>query len=1008
MSRRRTAVLTALAIAGLGGTAVATHVANDPEGHTTGEQTVRKKAGAGFQLLEIGPGEPYMVRETAKAKAQADREKRRRSLAYVSQMTDFQLADEESPTRVEFADPAASSAHRPQEGLTPFQVEATIRQINHFTKASPILQGDGTSNAMDFALLTGDQADNQHLNETVWVRDLLEGNGPLNFNSGVTDPSFYNPATLSPSCLLYLAQEGNAQAAAAEAGRYTGVQDYDDYPISDPAQPLYYDPDNPKGQFAGWPRYGGLLDRAQEIILEPTGLDVPFYITNGNHDVLVQGNEDANKAFEEIAVGCFKALGSTIQPAGPQPDPDLLLTPTNAGMLIAPDPNRRFVSKVEIKQLYGATDEGERDDDHGFKYVDPAENTASNGSASYYAWDPPQTPGMRFISIDTNSEGGQTAEGVANGSSNGNIDDPQFQWIKKELQAAKARNRMVVIFGHHPVRSMSTQIRDEQAAPCTVEDEHGHDVNPGCDIDPRPSDGDSCIHNGTDEQSNCPADVHESFEELIDQFPNVISYVPGHTHEHRLTPFTRTDGSTWWEINTSAVIDPPNQSRLVEWMDNRDGTLSIWNTVVDHAGAATAPAGCATGECAKAFDQDDLASIGRTLAHNDIASGTGKLEDRNAELLLEDPRPVSDLAISIADSPDPVVAGKPVTYTITVANGEADAHDVVVSGEVAQGSELFDIQSGACSKDGRRFTCRIAKLAASESGTVTVKGVRNSAGEIVVNARVSGNVSDRVAGNDADEERTKVDPAPPVEPTPDPSATPTPGANPTPTATPAGPGTPGYELPKPACVRGAAFTRADLRSRGRRVAVRIGLAEGASLARVDVFQSSSGRRVLGERLVARFRRAGSFTWNGRSNRKRRVRDGYFFVRLRAVDANGETDVRRHVLRRSRGRWSRRRAFEKRTSCGIVRNFKLERPVFGGSTKRSLRAAFRLNRRATVRVDVLRGRRVVRRGRFVLREAARTYRVRVDRRLRGRSDYRVRLTARAGTRREVRVLVSRRL
>src|SRR3712207_5234784 len=154
-------------------------------------------------------------------------------------MTDFQLADEESPARVEFADPGASSAWRPQEGFTPFQIEMTIRQINHFVDQSPILQGDGTRARMDFGLLTGDQADNQHLNETIWVRDLLEGNGPHNFNSGVTDPDAYADIALEhPSCLPFLA---DPEAAAAEAAGCTGVQDYSDYPLGPPSTPLYYD-----------------------------------------------------------------------------------------------------------------------------------------------------------------------------------------------------------------------------------------------------------------------------------------------------------------------------------------------------------------------------------------------------------------------------------------------------------------------------------------------------------------------------------------------------------------------------------------------------------------------------------------------------------------------------------------------------------------------------------------------------------------------------------------------
>ena len=59
----------------------------------------------------------------------------------------------------------------------------------------------------------------------------------------------------------------------------------------------------------GWPAYPGLMDRAQ-LPFTPAGLDVPSYVTNGNHDGLVQGNEDGNAAFEDIATGCFKALGA--------------------------------------------------------------------------------------------------------------------------------------------------------------------------------------------------------------------------------------------------------------------------------------------------------------------------------------------------------------------------------------------------------------------------------------------------------------------------------------------------------------------------------------------------------------------------------------------------------------------------------------------------------------------------------------------------------------------------
>lgn len=619
------------------GTARATHTTPDTLRHTTVEQRVDDADGTddGYDELGLTGGEDYTVRDGVYentpliATAQAGREGRRESMSYFSQMTDFQLADEESPARVEFADQAAGSAWRPSEAFNPFVVDATVRQINQFVPDSPF---PGSSAQMDFSLITGDQADNNQRNEMVWVRDLLEGNGPTNFNSGLSAAGDYaDPGGLGASCALFVTQEGSAANAAAEGAAYTGVQDYDDYPVA--PNTYFYDPDDVQGdwQTDGFPTYTGLMDRAQTLSITPAGLDVPFYVTNGNHDVLVQGNEDANAAFEDIAMGCFKALGATISspggsPGDDGPDPNLLFSPASGAMLVPPDPRRQMLSKPQIKDVFAANDTAEG---HGFGFVDPAEEAASNGSASYYAWDPPQTPGFRFISIDTNSEGGQTLEGVASGSSNGNIDDPQFQWLKAELDAAQAANKLIVIFGHHPVRSMTTLIADEQAPPCTgADDGHGHDPNPGCDLDPRISEP---LHLGDG------ASPGRTFADLLADYPNVLAYVPGHTHEHRLTPFPREDGTTWWELNTSATADHPNQSRLIETFDNHDGTLSIFTNVLDHASESTAPApGSATG-----FDEDDLASIGRTLQYNDPQnnfSGEGEVDDRNAELLLDDPR----------------------------------------------------------------------------------------------------------------------------------------------------------------------------------------------------------------------------------------------------------------------------------------------------------------------------------------------------------------------------------
>ena len=634
----------------------ATHLFSDLAGHTTLERGVvaGNPATSYQELSSQAASGSYVVRDGAAESnpgipnAQSGREQRRRSMAYFGQLTDFQLADEESPARVEFAEAQPSgfgySAWRPQEALAPFIIDWSIRQMNLFTGQSPVQQGDGSRAAMDFALMTGDQADNMQRNEMLWVRQLLEG-AALDPNSGSTNPADWN-TTAHPTCAGYPPNAANL----AEAPKYTGVQDYDDYNGVGSPNTYFYDPDQPAADWAakGFPTYPGLMDRAQ-LPFQPAGLNVPSYVTNGNHDGLVQGNEDANEAFEDIATSCFKMLGSTVF-AGGLPDPNLLLTPASAFMLVPPDPLRRFVDKRQIKQIYG---QNNQDDAHGYDFVDPVENVLSDGFASYYAWDPPEAPGLRFVSIDTLAEGGVVAV-----TDRGNIDDAQFKWLDRELKAATAADKVIVIFGHHPVRSMDADVPDEAPGPCEPPDHiHGdtpeHNHNPGCDGDPRPSEP---LHLGEDPVEGDP---RESFVELLDRYPHVVAYVSGHTHENRVNPFVRSSNNgVWWGIETAATADWPVQHRLLEVMDNDDGTLSIFGTVLDAAAGTATPA---SGSAAAGFTEAQLASINRVLAYNDPQAGPaggaeGAAGDRNVELLVDDPRrtyphPASASPISITMVP---------------------------------------------------------------------------------------------------------------------------------------------------------------------------------------------------------------------------------------------------------------------------------------------------------------------------------------------------------------------
>jgi beta-glucosidase len=182
--------------------------------------------------------------------------------------------------------------------------------------------------------------------------------------------------------------------------------------------------------------------------------------------------------------------------------------------------------------------------------------------------------------------------------------------------------------------------------------------------------------------------------------------------------------------------------------------------------------------------------------------------------------------------------------------------------------------------------------------------------------------------------------------------------------------------------------RVQRRGRGLRVVVPRG-----RRIDVDVFRQSAGRRVLGERRVARFnRRTRTFTWRGRG---RRVGDGYYSVRLRTAGTS-----LRHAFVRRRGRFAARPAFERREGCGLLTRFKLERPAFGGRSNRPLNLSYRLAEDARVTISILRGRRVLRRIGPRDRRTGITYRLRIRPERLARGDYRVRISARRGSARAV--------
>ncbi len=274
------------------------------------------------------------------------------------------------------------------------------------------------------------------------------------------------------------------------------------------------------------------------------------------------------------------------------------LTPSRT---VTADAKRHIISRQEFAQAHLDSPAAPGPVGHGFT----AENLAND--TLYYTFEP--VAGVRGITLDTVNPGG---------NSSGSIDQTQIAWLEARLQEVHSQyydsqgnlvrtgnaDKLVVLFSHHTLETLTNVLPD-------------------------PNDPDH------------PRVTADAFEALLHRYPNVVMWMNGHSHICRV--FAHADGSGrtggFWEVNTPSHIDYPQQSRVVELADNGDGTLSIFATLIDHAGPAQT-----TGTVTS--DVRNLASISRELSANDpqinLDFQLGDANDRNVELLIKAPFRLAD------------------------------------------------------------------------------------------------------------------------------------------------------------------------------------------------------------------------------------------------------------------------------------------------------------------------------------------------------------------------------
>lgn len=390
--------------------------------------------------------------------------------------------------------------------------------------------------------------------------------------------------------------DGGTVDPGSGGDEYHGVQAWKDASWA-------YRPGDPEGSdFAkyGFPKLPELLHQAVSNKISSIGLSAPWYSVFGNHDLLLYGAFGVTDQMRQLAVGNRKSYSMTTTLATMLNE----YSSQNSAWTQAGGSIRDLVGAAGMKTV-PANEKRRLHDQHVFMaehFKSPASPgpvghgfTEHNLLSGETWWRADLSGSVRLLGLDT-------CNGVA--GPDGAVTEVQFKWLESELKRAQKERKLILIASHHNSRTL-------------------------------------------DNPSRRPGETGRLYwsQELLDlllRYPVVVAWLNGHTHVNEILAHTADSGG-FWEITTASCIDFPQQQQTVEILDNRDGTLSLFTTVIDHASPA-AP----TGDGSAA----DLASRSREFALNDWIEvplmRRGSPLDRNTELLLPAPFPlenISDVAI---------------------------------------------------------------------------------------------------------------------------------------------------------------------------------------------------------------------------------------------------------------------------------------------------------------------------------------------------------------------------
>ncbi|MGW3668084.1 TIGR03767 family metallophosphoesterase [Streptomyces sp. NPDC005141] len=339
----------------------------------------------------------------------------------------------------------------------------------------------------------------------------------------------------------------------------------------------------------GFPRIQGFLEAAIRELRSP-GLSLPWYSTVGNHDALPMGcyATRGDSYLTEFAVGgkklmsvgsaecaaLAKSLKKGTSPKGKEVH-DLLKAHKRQMRSVTPDEKRAPFTPAEyVKAHLDPAYTGPGPIGHGYSSANLAAGT------QYYSFRIAED--VIGVSLDTTDPGGHYE---------GSVGTAQLRWLERTLR--ENEDRYVIVFSHHTSKTMRNTYADP-ARP--AERRHG---------------GDEVVA-------------------LLARFSNTLAWVNGHSHKNQITPHAAPGNRSFWEISTASHVDFPQLARVIELVDNKDGTLSLFTTLIESA----AP---------HATDFSDLTQTGLAALYREISFNTpgartdlsGTSRDRNTELILK-------------------------------------------------------------------------------------------------------------------------------------------------------------------------------------------------------------------------------------------------------------------------------------------------------------------------------------------------------------------------------------